>query len=371
MKEKVLFVGLVDMNEVKGDSNHFRRLTTFMDNYFDVFVISFTKSENKKYSKINFPANKLLRVLYWNSIIFYLIFKHRLFYNVKKIYFRESGLVISPYIASFLFGIKLYVEINGVNIDDLPVSKKVSLPLFKFVYKFSKKFVASKGYGRLIHFNFDIPNSKIHTVSLGFDFLPQNFSVDDDKFYEKTIVFIGNVIEYQGLDLFLDGFNFYLRNNDDTVKLLIIGEGSQKDYLVNKVEQLGISKNVTFLSQKTQSALASILKKCHLGISVFSQNRGRRKTISALKTYDYINASLPILTSDMDEMSDFIVSNNIGKVIYDYVPEEYAAKIDGCLNDDFILNSQAAYASSIDKWGVKFSWEARFESIKKVILEDV
>ncbi|ESU27265.1 hypothetical protein FLJC2902T_19680 [Flavobacterium limnosediminis JC2902] len=366
MREKIVFIGLVDMNEIKGDSNHFRKLTTFMQSHFDVFVISFTQSENKKYSTIHFPKNKLFRLIYWNFALFHLICKNYFFNGVNRIYFRESGLVISPYIASFLFRIKLYTEINGVTIDDLPISKKISKPLFRNIYKLSRKFVASKGYGELIHVNFNVPHSKIHKVSLGFDFLPQNYD-DSNKFEEKTIVFIGNVVEYQGLDMFLEGYNLYVKNVDSAVKLLIIGDGSQKEFLKQRAEELHLENNVSFLPPMSQSELNIILKKCHLGISTFSQNRGRPQTISALKTYDYINARLPILTSDMDEMCDFIKFNNIGEVISEYVPVEYSYKISKCLKIDFIENTELIYKMNLKEWGDKFSWNTRFESIKNLI----
>ncbi len=368
MREKILFIGLVDMAEMKGDSNHFKKLTSFMDAHFEVFVISFTKSENKKYSRINFPKNKLFRLVYWNISIFNLICKYSKNNKVKKIYFRESGFVLSPYLASFLFGLKLYVEINGVTADDLPISKIITHTFFKNIYKTAHKFVASKGYAQILNTNFEVPYSKIRLVSLGFDISPLNSDNIYVKFPRKTIVFIGNIVKYQGLDLFLDGYNLYVKNVDSAVNLIILGEGSQKEFLLKKVSELNLKNNVSFLPPIPTNELNTLLKKCHLGISTFSQKRGTTHTISALKTYDYINARLPILTSDMDEMSEFIKVEKIGEVICNYVPLEYSDKISKCLSNNFAENATSVYDINLNEWTNKFSWNTRFNSIKNLII---
>jgi glycosyltransferase involved in cell wall biosynthesis len=367
MKEKILFIGLVDINKIKGDSNHFKKLTAYMEDYFDIFIISFTKCDNKKHFKINFPKNKVIRLFYWNVHVFKLIYINHKKNNIKKIYFRESGFLLSPYLASFLFGIKLYVEINGVIADDLPIPKKIIHYFFKNIYKLGFKFIASKGYAQLLQNNFEVPNHKIHIVSLGLDILPQKMSSLNSKFVNKTIVFIGNIVEYQGLDLFIDGFNIFVRNIDNSTNLLIIGEGKQKEFLLNKVLKLNLENNVSFVSPISSTELNDLLKKCHLGISTFSQKRGKPYTISALKTYDYINAKLPILTSDMDEMSEFIKEENIGEVICNYVPLEYCDKISKCLSNNFAENTAAIYDIKLNEWTDKFSWNTRFNSIKNLI----
>lgn len=369
MREKILFVGLVNMDEIKGDSNHFRKLISFMESHFDVFVISFTKKKNERYSTITFPENKFLRLVYWNISIFYLIWKNCKNNRIKKVYYREAGFVLSPFIACFLFGMKLCVEINGVAIDDLPISKKIIRFFFKIFYKLNQKFVASTGYAQLIHSHFDVPYSKIHKVSLGFDVLPKNTYANQGRFDVKTIVFIGNVVEYQGLDLFLDGYNLYVKNVEQNVNLFIIGDGTQKELLIKKVASLQLKNNVLFMPPIPSNELNAILKKCHLGISTFSQIRGSANTISALKTYDYINARLPILTSDMDEMAEFIEKEKIGEVIYNYIPSEYCDKISKCLNENFIDNTGSIYEMNYDEWVDKFSWNTRFVSIKNIILD--
>ena len=40
-KNKVLFIGFLDLKKNRGDSVHFSNLIQFMDNHFDVFTLTF------------------------------------------------------------------------------------------------------------------------------------------------------------------------------------------------------------------------------------------------------------------------------------------------------------------------------------------
>ena len=177
MKEKIIFIGLVDMEEFKGDANHFRKLTDYMKSYYNTLIISFTKQVDKNYFQIKFPQNKIMRIIYWNLSILWLItwlyFKEK----PKAIYFRESGLVIAPYLAKLVFNIKLIIEVHGIKIDDTPIPPKLTIFIFKLLYKLPDKFIASIGTAELISENFGVTLHKIQIVSLGFYF---------DKEYTKS-----------------------------------------------------------------------------------------------------------------------------------------------------------------------------------------
>lgn len=368
MKEKILFIGLVDFQQNKGDSNHFRMLTTYMSNYCDIFLVSFTNKISDIHFKIKFPRNSLYRIIYWNSILVYLILLNFKKNKISKVYYRESGLVLSPYFICWVLNIKLFVEINGVTSDDLPIPKKISTLLFKNVYKLATGFIASRGYSKLVYENFDIPLEKIHQTNLGFDF---NKDISDSsiiKFPIKTIAFIGNIIEYQGLDLFLDAYHKYVNFANSNVLFLIIGDGPQLQSLRRKVVDKKLEKYVKFIAPIAQHELSEILLKCHIGISPFSNKRGKQKTISALKTYDYLNAKLPILTSVMDEMSDFVIEENIGEVINYFTADEIYKKLIICLEDSFLQKVKSEYDKKFEIYRKTFSWKSRFTFIKQKII---
>lgn len=368
MKEKLLFIGLVDTNQIKGDSNHFRKLTSYMSSYCEVFIASFTNKVSDTHFKIKFPKKALYRIVYWNLYLAYLIFLNYKKNNISKVYFRESGLVLSPYLICWFLNIKLYIEINGVTADDLPMPKNISTYLFKNFYKLGTGFVASRGYSNLIYENYNIPSEKIHQTNLGFDFIKDISELSISKFPIKTIVFIGNVVEYQGLDLFLDAYYKYVKCTNSKVQFLIVGDGPQLQDLRHKVNDMKLGNYVKFIAPIMPNELSELLLKCHVGISPFSNKRGKQKTISALKTYDYLNARLPILTSEMDEMSDFVIKENIGEVINCFTMDEIYKKLIICLDDVFLQKVKSEYDNKFEKFSETFSWERRFSFIKQIIL---
>jgi glycosyltransferase involved in cell wall biosynthesis len=367
IKQNTIFIGLVDLSSNKGDSNHFRKLTNYMKNQFEIHVISFTDTKLDNFYKLNSSRFKFIRVLIWNLSIAIKIFQINKESKISTVYFRESGLVISPYFMCKLLGIKLIIEINGVNVDDLPFSKKLTIPLFKYLYKFSNGFVASRGYSFFIQNYFNVPPMKICKVNLGHNYNFKDGVLSFKKYEIPTLVFIGNLTRYQGLELFIKGFNEYIQNYSDHIQLFIYGDGSDKGALLKIVQDLNLTEKVKFFERVEEEDLGKILAPCHIGISPFSPNRGQLASISALKTYDYMLNKLPILTSSMDEMSDFLVGNNIGKSISIYTEIEIAKCINIILRKENLQESEKVFRNNFKKWVNDFSWDSRFEKINLFI----
>ena len=166
------------------------------------------------------------------------------------------------------------------------------------------------------------------------------------------------------MESFLDGFYKLCLETKEEINFFIIGDGPQKELLINKVNELNIKDKVKFISSVDENKLKEFLFTCHLGISPFFSNRGKENTISSLKTYDYLNARIPILTSKMDEMAAFIKAEGIGDIIYNYTEEEYKIKILRCLEDGFQEQVKNIYNLMSPIWFSQFSWDTRFNKIK-------
>lgn len=364
--KSLLFIGLVDLNQNKGDSNHFKKLTNYFIDKNDSYIISFTQINNDFHETISYPKNKFIRLIYWNLRIAYLIFKFKMKKNISVIYFRESGMVISPYFVCKLLKIKIIVEINGVLIDDLPLPRGIIKNFYSVLYSFANGFVASKGYGLLIQKNFNVNKNKICSVNLGHNY-NNKIRIESEKFSKFTLVFIGNITQYQGLELFIRGLKLYIENYSKDVQLLIYGDGPDKENIILLSNKLKINSYVQFNNAIDQKQLMTILPKCHVGLSPFSIQRGDFGTISALKTYDYLISKLAILTSSMDEMSEFIETNNIGKSINNYTDVEISQLLFQMSNSEYLLKVQSSFDDNFNNWLKDFSWETRFDKISNFV----
>lgn len=77
-----------------------------------------------------------------------------------------------------------------------------------------------------------------------------------------NFVSIGNLIDRKGFDLLLYAFSKV--NSDKLLNLYIIGDGPDKDDLMNLSVELGISDKVFFMGKRERHEIAAIFDTCHV-----------------------------------------------------------------------------------------------------------
>jgi glycosyltransferase involved in cell wall biosynthesis len=366
--EEILFIGLVNFNTEKGDAVHFKKLSNFLTQKYNGRFITLTDGKSDSiHKKIRFPSNKIFRLIYWNIIIFYNAFFFLLTNKkIKVVYFRESGLVISPYFLKLFFRTKLIVEINGVNIDDLSIPKSITKPLFKLLYKISDFITASRGYVKLLNMEFIVPLSKFIKVQLGYDpYLPKTRSecfkhveLNSDK---KYLLFIGNLTAYQGLQNVIPALKGLFEKDLD-LRLLIVGDGYYLEEVKRLVNEYSLNERTIFIPRVSKDLIRYYVGISEIGLSPFSFNRGIKGSISGLKTFDYLFGGLPIFTSEMDDMAIMIKDNKWGEY---FKESDDIQQIEGMIQN--LLINNMSYRKNVvanrDLLHEKFSWENRFSKI--------
>ena len=106
-----------------------------------------------------------------------------------------------------------------------------------------------------------------------------------------------------------------------------------------------------------------------IGLSTFSPNRGLHRTISGLKTFDYLSHKMPILTSIMDEKARMIEDDKVGWVIESFENHDVVNLIMKSYNqyNEMKKNVNKKYYN----YSKKFTWNNRFHEIKKFILKEI
>lgn len=111
-------------------------------------------------------------------------------------------------------------------------------------------------------------------------------------------VYAGALSDYYDLELFFDGL---VGISEDKYIVDIYGDGKNREYLENYVDQLGL-KNVNFLGYKEKRELDERLPHYDYGLLFLKNVAQNRFGISTNKVFDYVNAGLPIVSS---YISDF------------------------------------------------------------------
>lgn len=135
-------------------------------------------------------------------------------------------------------------------------------------------------------------------------------SVNKSKYDGKTINMVGiaNISKWHGYDRIIRGMNsFYNKNNSHKVKFYLIGEGNEKQNLINLVGDLNLENVVEFLGVKTGDELNKELDRMHIGISslaLFRAGGGH----DPIKTKEFIGRGMPVVLGYNDKLVDMNLS---------------------------------------------------------------
>ncbi|MAM30005.1 MAG: hypothetical protein CMC13_13365 [Flavobacteriaceae bacterium] len=375
MSNKILLIGLVNLKENKGDSNHFRKLINYLRKDQNVFTLTLGNSQNSNNEKlIYYPKNRIFRQLYWNFIISYYIIYLKITHDINVVYARPMGAIIMPYIICALINLKYSFEINGILFEgylNKPKIHKVLNILYNWLLKKSEFIAASKGYCIYLNKTFNVSKKNLLELTLGYDkidFLPSTKnSLSHLNLKNKNyIIFIGNIAEYQGLQYILKTiYKYQYQLINLNIELLIIGDGSFKKQLINYTNKKKITSLVRFIQPLKKSELKHYLVISKIGLSPFDYKRGIEGTISGLKTYDYFFHKVPILTSKMDDAALYIENKDIGKVIKKFDEDEIYLLIKDMLSVTYQNRVKENYEKYYIEIENNFSWDNRFKKIYK------
>lgn len=106
------------------------------------------------------------------------------------------------------------------------------------------------------------------------------------------LMYIGNLEEYQGVGLLLEGMSFALRQHED-LNLVIIG-GREKDitFYRQESENLGIQKKVFFCGPRPVELLGYYLRQADILVSPRTQGNN-----TPMKIYSYLDSGRPVLAT--------------------------------------------------------------------------
>lgn len=147
---------------------------------------------------------------------------------------------------------------------------------------------------------------------------------------EKIILYQGAVNVGRGLDLMLETMPFL--NN---CIFVIIGDGDIFEPLKAKVNAKNLTQKIRFLGRKNPDELHKLTPLAHLGISIEEDLGLNYRFALPNKIFDYIQADLPVLVSDLPEMKKVVLDHKVGEIVIERDPKKLAQQIEHLLKKDF------------------------------------
>jgi len=294
-------------------------------------------------------------VIFWTNII--PILKK---INPDIIHSQMIGMGVPALAAKKLFGKPYVVWGRG---SDVYLSRKFEKLILKPVVKNADAVIAltEQMKGKIEEYYkrdaFVIPNG----INLGeFDNLSKEnlrieLRIGQD---EKVIIYIGRLYPVKGVEYLIKAMNL-IKNKEPNTKLILIGDGSEKEKLREMVKKLNLDDCVIFLPQVSNQNIP----KYTVASDVFvlpSLSEGFPLTI-----LEAMASGLPIVTTRICGLPEIIKEGENGFLVEPANPEQLAEKILFILEND----ESRAKISANNKESVKqYSWENIIDKLEKIYL---
>jgi glycosyltransferase involved in cell wall biosynthesis len=121
---------------------------------------------------------------------------------------------------------------------------------------------------------------------------------------DLVLMYIGNLEQYQGIDLMLESFALLLREHPEADLVIIGGHSTDIQKYQEKCSRLKIADNVHFLGPRPIGQLAQFLAAADVLVSPRSKGVN-----TPMKLYSYLHSGKPILATDLPTHTQILDSH--------------------------------------------------------------
>jgi L-malate glycosyltransferase len=263
--------------------------------------------------------------------------------------------------------------VHGSDLN-LITHQKILGPFGRFIIRNSDAVTVNSSYMRhqLEAFMPD-QGEKIRVIPMGIH--PEKYNNIGDfsdlkKVYpaNNIILSVGRLIDWKGTVFLIDAMPSVIRELPETL-LLIAGSGPEKDFLIRRVQELGLEKKVTFLGTVSNQDLLSFYHSADVFVLPSINKVGKTEALGVV-LLEAMASGCPVIGSNVGGIPDIITDGENGFLVEEQRPDILAEKIveilkDGRLREKFRRNGLTRVHES-------FSWKRiskKFSSLYHQILD--
>jgi len=166
---------------------------------------------------------------------------------------------------------------------------------------------------------------------------------------EKIIITTGRLVYKNGVDTLIKAMAILAKHPDNKFKLLIIGEGEQKNELLSLAEKLGLKSKVVFAGSVENRELPKYLKIAHIFVRP-SRSEGLGNSF-----LEAMAAGIPIIGPAVGGIVDFLKDGQTGLICDQNNPEDIAKKIELIMEDENLRKKLVSNAKLLVEQ--KYNWD--------------
>lgn len=290
---------------------------------------------------------------------------------------------LSPKIAfavSRLSRIPFVVEVNGVEEEAAMQGRPSTSPLRPLKFRVRKRMY--RAAARVVAVTdrlathtwqlYGLPSEKVVTIPNGVDlatFAPINAAQarrDLGLAGANWVVFVGNLVGWQGVDVLLRAAPRVVREQSDA-RFLLVGAGVLRPALETLARDLGIQPYVRFVGAVQHELVPIHIGAATVCVAPFTRRRNEGIGVSPLKVYEYLAAGRPVVASAIPGIDDMLVRSGAGRVVEPDNPEALAEALARLLTSpaECAEMGQAARAFAV----AECSWARTAASLERVLVE--
>ena len=353
-------------NDIVTDQRVNRIASTLADNGLYVVIVGVKRKNSKEFSTETYQG-VLLKSPFQKGILFYSCFNFILFWYLL---FRKTDVLVANDLdtlpANFLVSIlkrkvliydshELFTEVP--EIIHRPIVKKVWTYLEKLIIPHLKhNYTVCESIAEIYSKTYKVPFSVVRNVPF------RREKIEDRQQPEfknkKIIIYQGALNIGRGIENAIKAMA-YLENT----QLLIAGRGDIENDLKLLVEKEKLQDKVQFLGSLIPSKLFLYTSSADLGFSL-EQNIGLSYYYSLPnKLFDYIQARIPVLVSNLPEMSAIVKQYNIGEISSSHEPEKLALQFKEMLANE---QKRETWRKNLELAASELCWENEKEKLVRI-----
>ena len=164
---------------------------------------------------------------------------------------------------------------------------------------------------------------------------------------EKVVIFVGTLVPVKGVRYLIEAMNIIKQERPET-RLLIVGDGPEKEKLQSLASQLGVEDNITFTKRVNNSKVAVYLAASDMFV-LPTLSEGYPNTIA-----EAMASGLPIVSTSVRGLSEIIADGRNGFIVTPRNPTELAKKILLTLRSDVL---RGEISTNNRAWAKLHTWE--------------
>lgn len=220
-----------------------------------------------------------------------------------------------------------------------------------------------------IKYAYTVCNSiaQVYLTKYGVDFkvvrnipVAKTYHQKETRAKNKTILYQGAVNIGRGLEQAILAMEFV-----KGAKLVIAGDGDIKSQLEKLVADKKLNDSVEFTGRLSLEKLAELTPQADLGLSIEEDLGLNYRYALPNKLFDYIQAQVPVLVTNLPEMVAIVEKFRIGEITNSLQPENLATKINDALNN---TSKRKIWHENLKTAATELTWEKEEKVLREIYL---